>query len=283
MTISRPTPGPAFRLFAALSAALVLAVGGAIRLTLEAQTSNPIVTENALPGSPQNEWDIQGSGESTLQGFATDISINKGSVVSFKIKTSAPGFVIDIYRSGYYQGFGARKVATVTPTATQIAAAQNQPACLTDAQSGLVDCGNWAVAGTWNTTGVTSGIFIAKLSRSDNLNLSSHIYFIVRDDSRNADLLFQTSDATWQAYNLYGGNSLYCGAPLDSSAGRYDCPARAGKVSYNRPFDTRDLNPQSFLFNADTRWCAGSKPTATTSSTGPAWIPIAWAPIPRLA
>jgi hypothetical protein len=235
----------------------VLAVGGAIRLTLEAQTSNPIVTENALPGSPQNEWDIQGSGESTLQGFATDISVNKGSVVSFKIKTSAPGFVIDIYRLGYYQGFGARKVATVTPTATQIAAAQNQPACLTDAQSGLVDCGNWAVAGTWNTTGVTSGIFIAKLSRSDNLNLSSHIYFIVRDDSRNADLLFQTSDTTWQAYNLYGGNSLYCGAPLDSSAGRYDCPARAGKVSYNRPFDTRDLNPQSFLFNAEypmVRW-----------------------------
>ena len=56
---------------------------------------------------------------------------------------------------------------------------------------------------------MTSGIFIAKLSRSDNLNLSSHIYFIVRDDNRSADVI-QTSDATWQAYNLYGGYSLYC-------------------------------------------------------------------------
>ena len=114
----------------------------------EAQTSNPIVTENALPGSPQNEWDIQGSGESTLQGFATGISVNKGSVVSFKIKTSAPGFCHRPYPLGPPRVSGARKVATVTPTATQIAAAQNQPACLTDAQSGLVDCGNWAVAGT---------------------------------------------------------------------------------------------------------------------------------------
>src|SRR5207237_9469746 len=131
--------------------------------------------------------------------------------------------------------------------AAQVTSAQQQPASLTEAVSGLVDCGNWAVTGSWNTTAAISGIFIAKLSRSDNLNLSSHIYFIVRDDSRTSEILFQTSDTTWQAYNQYGGNSLYCGAPLDSSAGRYNCPARAGKVSYNRPFDTRAHDPQRVL------------------------------------
>ena len=36
---------------------------------------------------------------------------------------------------------GARKVATVMPSATL---PQNQPACLNDAATGLVDCGNWA-------------------------------------------------------------------------------------------------------------------------------------------
>ncbi|PYR88034.1 MAG: hypothetical protein DMF84_29665 [Acidobacteria bacterium] len=254
----RPAPLLAIRLFGALGAAVLLAAGGAIRPTLHAQaTNNPIVAENSLAGSPQNEWDIQGSGEPTLQGFATDISVNTGSVVSFKIKTSAPGFVIDIYRLGYYQAFGARKIATVTPTAAQVTAAQHQPACLTEAVSGLVDCGNWAVTGSWNTTAAISGIFIAKLSRSDNLNLSSHIYFIVRDDSRTSEILFQTSDTTWQAYNQYGGNSLYCGGPFDNSAGRYNCPSRSAKASYNRPFDTRVLNPQSFLFNAEypmVRW-----------------------------
>ena len=247
----------AVRLFGAACAAAILAAGSAVRPTLEAQAINPIVTENSLAGSPQSEWDVQGAGDPTLQGFATDISVNKGSVVSFKIKTTAPGYTIDIYRLGYYQGFGARHIATVAPTAAEIAAATSQPACLTDAASGLVDCGNWAVAGSWNTTGVTSGIFIAKLTRSDNAAASSHIYFIVRDDTRAADVLFQTSDATWQAYNRYGGNSLYCGQPLDSSAGKYSCPARAGKVSYNRPFDTRVLDPQSFVFNAEypmVRW-----------------------------
>ncbi len=31
----------------------------------------------------------------------------------------------------------------------------------------------------------------------------------MRDDGGHSDLLFQTSDTTWQAYNRYGGNSLY--------------------------------------------------------------------------
>ncbi|PYR88036.1 MAG: hypothetical protein DMF84_29675 [Acidobacteria bacterium] len=238
--------------------AILLARGGPERPAVQAQVdTNPIVTENGQAGTPQSEWDVQGAGDPTIQGFATDISVNKGNVVSFKIKTSAPGFTIDLYRLGYYQGFGARKVGTITPTSAQVAAAQNQPACLTDSASGLVDCGNWAVIASWNTSGATSGIFIAKLSRSDNADAASHIVFIVRDDSRTSEIVFQTSDTTWQAYNQYGGNSLYCGGPFDNSAGKYSCTTRSAKASYNRPFDTRALNPQSWLFNAEypmVRW-----------------------------
>ena len=75
--------------------------------------------------------------------------------------------------------------------------------------------------------------------------------FIVRDDSRIADIVFQTSDTTWQAYNQYGGNSLYCGAPYSNAGTAYGCAGRAVKVSYNRPMDTRNHDPQSFLFNAE--------------------------------
>ena len=98
-----------------------------------------------------------------------------------------------------------------------------------------------------------SGIYIAKPTRQDGAaaGQASHIVFIVRDDSRIADILFQTSDTTWQAYNLYGGNSLYCGAPFSNDGTAYGCAGRAVKVSYNRPFDTRDHDPQSFLFNAE--------------------------------
>ena len=64
----------------------------------------------------------------------------------------------------------------------------------------------------------------AKLVRTDN-NAASHVFFIVRDDSSHSDLLVQTSDTSWQAYNAYGGSSLYVGGSV----------GRAYKVSYNRP------------------------------------------------
>jgi hypothetical protein len=69
-----------------------------------------------------------------------------------------------------------------------------------------------------------SGIYFAKLVRLDN-GEASPLIFVVRNDSSHSDILVQTSDPTWQAYNTYGGNSLYSGSPA----------GRAFKVSYNRP------------------------------------------------
>ncbi len=171
--------------------------------------------------------------------------MNRGSTVSFKVNTNATAYRFDIYRMGYYGGLGARKVATVTPSA---ALPQNQPNCLNDATTGLIDCGNWAVSGSWTVPATaTSGIYFAKLVRTDTGG-ASHIVFIVRDDASTAPLLFQTSDTTWQAYNNYGGNSLYTGSPA----------GRAYKVSYNRPFNTRAVdNGQDWVFNAEypmVRW-----------------------------
>ena len=106
-------------------------------------TQNPIVQENCLPGSPPEVWDVSGAGDSNIQGFATDISVNAGQTISFKINTDATAYRIDIYRIGYYQGNGARLITTVNPSVTL---PQVQPACLTDAATHLVDCGNWAVS-----------------------------------------------------------------------------------------------------------------------------------------
>jgi len=49
-------------------------------------TINPIACENQQPGNPASEWDIVGAGEASIQGFATNISVNRGGTVSFKIK-----------------------------------------------------------------------------------------------------------------------------------------------------------------------------------------------------
>jgi N,N-dimethylformamidase beta subunit-like protein len=119
----------------------------------------------------------------------------------------ASSYKIDVYRLGYYGGWGARRIA-LTPSAPQ-----NQPACYMDATSGLIDCGNWSTSAMWTIpAGSVSGVYLATVQRDDTRG-ANHIPFLARDDASHSDLVFQTSDTTWQAYNNWGGNSLYTGAP----------------------------------------------------------------------
>jgi len=208
-----------------------------------------ICTENLKPGNPSSEWDISGAGSSNIVGFATQMSVNKGETVQFKVNTNSSDYRLDIYRIGYYGGNGARKITTIQPST---ALPQTQPACLTDSAVGLTDCGNWSVSASWAVPAdAVSGVYIAKLVREDGTVGSNHIIFVVRDDTGNSDVLVQTSDAAWQAYNIYGGSSLYTG-PV----------TRGYKVSYNRPFMTRGSEI----------CCTGSVPTWFFNSE----YPLVW-------
>ncbi len=85
-----------------------------IPASAEPCVGNPIAVESCLAGSPPSEWDVSGVGDSTIEGFATGISVNRGGTIGFKIRTDAAAYRIDIYRLGDYQGNGARKVADGT-------------------------------------------------------------------------------------------------------------------------------------------------------------------------
>jgi hypothetical protein len=200
-------------------------------------TGNAIVCENQKAGTPQSEWDIDGVGDGTIQGFATQISVNVGSAIQFKIDTDARAYTIKIYRLGFYGGNGAREVAQVAPS---VSLPQNQPACATDPATEIYDCGTWRVSASWNVPAdAVSGVYIARLIRTDTGG-DSHIPFIVRKDNNTSEVLFQTSDTTWQAYNTYGGSNFYWGKDN----------GRAYKLSYNRPFNTRGLvDGRDFLFS----------------------------------
>lgn len=213
-----------------------------------AASTNAIVLENQKAGNPQSEWDIVGAGSSNIEGFATDISVNRGNRVDFKINTNSSNYRIDIYRLGYYGGMGARKVTTIQHTGVQ-----NQPTPLRDAATGLVDAGNWSVSASWDIPAdAVSGVYIAKLVRQDGTAGANHIPFIVRDDSSTSDVVFQTSDTTWQAYNGWGGANFYGGNGPATGQGA----GRAYAVSYNRPIATRGnvgtyAGPQDYLFGAE--------------------------------
>ena len=73
------------------------------------------------------------------------------------------------------------------------------------------------------------------LTRSDTGG-KSQIIFVVRNDASHSKILLQTSDATWEAYNAYGGNSLYT-CTVSCPSGEPKAYKGAYAVSYNRPFD----------------------------------------------
>ncbi|WP_179612979.1 DUF4082 domain-containing protein [Rhizobium leguminosarum] len=212
-----------------------------------AVASNAIVLENQKQGNPESEWGID-TASTNIEGFATDISVDNGSTINFKINTNSTNYRIDIYRLGYYGGMGARKVTTIQHTGLQ-----TQPNPLRNATTGTVDAGNWAVSASWAVpSDAVSGVYIAKLVRQDGTFGENQIPFIVRDDASHSDIVFQTADETWQAYNGWGGANFYGGNGPATGQGA----GRAYAVSYNRPIATRDgvgtyAGPQDYLFGAE--------------------------------
>ena len=100
---------------------------------------------------------------------------------------------------GYYGGDGATLVTTLQHSA---ATAVVQPAPLTDPSTGLVDAGNWSVTDSWTVpTTATSGVYVANVIDGSQV---FQIPFIIRNDSSTSDIVFQTDDETWQAYNPLG-------------------------------------------------------------------------------
>ena len=197
-----------------------------------------IAQENQLPGAPPSQWFINGAGDSNIEGFATQMSVDHGQTIQFKVSTDASAYRLDIYRMGYYGGMGAREVASITNPSISIS--QNQPDPIVDTSyahdkgsAGLVDCGNWGVTASWAVPqDATSGIYFAKLVRKDGIAGTNYIVFVVRNDEGNSNLLFKTSDETWEAYNNWGNSSLY--GPNAVAQGR------SFAVSYNRPLLGRD-------------------------------------------
>ena len=237
---------------------------GPATLAAPSSTSNAIVLENQKRGNPESEWGLKnGVGDNNIQGFATDISVNHGTTIDFKIATDSTKYRLDIYRIGYYGGAGARKVDSIEKNLTT---AQVQPHPIVDYSTGLIDCGNWNVSASWQVPAdAVSGVYFAKLVREDGTPGENMIPFIVRNDQDKSDITFQTSDTTWQAYNAWGGASLYYGdvplnpedmisyVPPNCSCG-LTAIGRAYKVSYNRPFITDSSprgGPWDFIFGAE--------------------------------
>jgi Domain of unknown function (DUF4082) len=200
--------------------------------------TNPIYLENLNPGTTNWKLDNRGNGE--IAGYASATSVNKGGTLDIKVSLGQAGqYTIDVYRLGYYGGTGGRLMASSGPLN-----GTTQAGGTLDPNTKLFEC-NWTtsyvlqVNNNW-----TSGIYIAKLTDQASSKVA-HVWFVVRDDSSTADIVFQSAVSCVLAYNTTGGYSLYS---FNSIGGQ-----RAYKVSYDRPF-SQATSQQSYEFDTPLRW-----------------------------
>jgi Fibronectin type III domain len=219
---------------------------GNIRTVAAAPGPNPIQVENAKAGDPSWDQFASVSQQDAISGYGSTISVNRGNPIDFFITTTAASLTIDIYRTGWYNGDGARKVASLG-TFPGVHQAIPPP----DPVTGMVAC-HWQKTTTLNVPADwTTGVYLAKLSASSGNQ--SFIFFVVRNDGGTEAIDFQTSVTTYQAYNEWGDVSLY-----DNRTNLSVYPyAHATKVSFDRPFDPNDGNGASGFFTAEiqfVRW-----------------------------
>jgi sugar lactone lactonase YvrE len=183
-----------------------------------------IQEENTLPGTTTYEL-VEPANDHELEAYTSAVSAMAGDTLEVRVNVSVDSEVSwALFRLGYYQGLGAREVAHGEQVHVE-----PQPDCPVDSQTGLVEC-QWATA-FGVTIGVdwVTGYYLFKLTRADGFETT--VPFIVREAKPVALALVQASTNTWQAYNRWGGTSLY-----------HD----ARKVSYDRPYDTTDPPGQIF-------------------------------------
>lgn len=203
----------------------VIAVLFVLALATSAGAQNATQLENMKAGSP--DWQAGATAQNReIEGYASATSVNRGEQIKLYVSTSEPQYTIDVYRMGWYDGIGARKLlGPITRTGVK------QPMPSPDASTGLIEC-NWtdpyvlSIPASADHTDWASGVYLAKLVSSATRS-RSYIVFVVRDDSRASTHNFQTSVTTYEAYNNWGGRSLYA---FNSTGGQ------AVKVSFNRPY-----------------------------------------------
>ncbi|HEY1111771.1 MAG TPA: N,N-dimethylformamidase beta subunit family domain-containing protein, partial [Opitutaceae bacterium] len=199
---------------AALAAGGALSGGAAPRANAAASpstaapaSSSLIADENRRPGA--TDWQLTrvkldraaGVRASAVEGYCSRQSVLAGESLDLFVSTTpAARFKIEIFRTGYYGGRGARLMMELGPFE---GLPQPVPKM---GEKRLVEC-RWAkttslrIPADW-----PSGVYLGRLTtlpdHADQPYWQNYVVFIVRD-TRRADILLQCSDNTWQAYNKW--------------------------------------------------------------------------------
>jgi hypothetical protein len=199
---------------AAALAGTALLDPAAVRGAAAPASPSPVAAENARPGT--RDWQLTrvrldrtgGFRSPAIEGYCSRQSVRAGENLEFFVSANpATRFTLEIFRMGFYAGRGARLITTLGPFPARPqpepeVGPQRLRACRWEPSAALTVPGDWL-----------SGVYLGRLTTQPGAATTpywqSYVIFIVRDD-RPADLVFQCSDNTWQAYNRWpDAYSLY--------------------------------------------------------------------------
>lgn len=171
--------------------------------------------ENARPGYPG--WRITWYGQPhEIEGYTDHASARPGTVVRLFVSTTAAWFRVRVLRFGWYGGALARLVWTSAPIP-----GTRQPPAVVEAHGMVV--APWRPSLTLPTAGWPPGSYLLRLDASSGAQ--RYVPLVIRSRSVAGRVVLIQSTTTYQAYNWWGGYSLYRGPH-----------GRARVVSFDRPY-----------------------------------------------
>ncbi len=165
----------------------------------------------------QESWRITRPGaEHEIEGYADRVSVLPGERFGLRVSTTAPRFTASAFRMG-------ANPAKVWQS-ERVKGTRQAPMRLV---RGTVSAAHWTPSLTVDTTGWAEGAYLIRLDASTGAQ--RYVPITVRSASTAGRVVIVNAVTTWQAYNLWGGRSLYTGP-----SGYAD---RSRAVTFDRPYD----------------------------------------------
>ena len=171
-----------------------------------------------------------------INGYASETSVAPGQ--SFHLHVAAPAgsqYRVLVYRLGWYRGAGARLIMCVPGCRSAHAAIAQPPPTTPGSVTGLLRA-PWRVTDSAEIpSDAVSGYYEAKLEivAGPHAGAVGSVPLIVRQSlaAPASAVLVQVPVNTWEAYNPWGGKSLY----------QFGTSRHAFEVSFDRPYDQQTL------------------------------------------
>ncbi len=198
------------------------AVAGAAAVTQAGCDAQPGAGPDTAP-RVSADWALRSTGRPReIEGYADRVSVVPGEAFGLYVSTTSSEYRVSAYRIGWYGGAQAALVWRSGRLPGRLRAA---PVLLRETRTVRAD---WTGPVRVATDGWPAGAYLLRLDAESGPQ--RYVPLVVRSRTGTGRTVLMHAPATWQAYNRWGGYSLYVGK--DGSYG-----SRSYAVTFDRPYD----------------------------------------------